>query len=52
MNRRSEATLVSSFMTRAASKLEVEMKQFVSERASGMELNECIHAIVSMRLYL
>ncbi|KAJ8582804.1 hypothetical protein M405DRAFT_829951 [Rhizopogon salebrosus TDB-379] len=46
------STLVSSFMTRADSKLEI----FVSERASGRESNECIHtiwqAIVSMRLYL
>jgi hypothetical protein len=44
MNRCSEATLVSSFMTRADSKLEVKRKQFVSERASGRELNECFQA--------
>ncbi|KAJ8594523.1 hypothetical protein M405DRAFT_486980 [Rhizopogon salebrosus TDB-379] len=42
MNWCSEATLISSFMTRADSKLEVKMKQFVSERASARELNECI----------
>jgi hypothetical protein len=56
MNWCSEATLVPSPMTRADSKLEVKMKQFVSERASARELNECIHAIwqaiVSMRLYM
>ncbi|KAJ8587824.1 hypothetical protein M405DRAFT_820734, partial [Rhizopogon salebrosus TDB-379] len=56
MNWCSEATLISSFMARADSKLEVKMKQRVSERASVRELNKCIHAIwqaiVSMRLYL
>jgi hypothetical protein len=56
MNWCSEATLVSSLMTRADSKLEVKRKQFVSERASARELNECMHviwqAIVSTRLYL
>jgi hypothetical protein len=44
MNRCSEATLVSCFMTRADSKLEVKRKQFISERASGRELNECSQA--------
>jgi hypothetical protein len=44
MNRCSEATLVSSFMTCADSKLEVKRKQFVSERASGREFNECFQA--------
>ncbi|KAJ8590612.1 hypothetical protein M405DRAFT_815821, partial [Rhizopogon salebrosus TDB-379] len=44
MNRCSEATLVSSFITRADSKLEVKKKQFVSERVSGRESNESFRA--------